>query len=156
MKKLLGLACLVLVGTVGWRIGNQLSSDAISMALGVFFGVLAGIPAALLVLASDRRHQSRQATHAYGMPQQPPPSQPPVIVLNGSGGALPAPYAAGHPGHRQQHQGYQYNDYFDPNAQNPQFLYQQHQFAMAGGPQAEWPARRFKVVGEQEEWIEEW
>lgn len=32
-----------------------LSSDAIGMALGVFFGVFAGLPVTLLVLASGRR-----------------------------------------------------------------------------------------------------
>ena len=61
MKKVLLLIVLVFVGTAGWRIGNSLSSDAISMAVGIFFGVLAGIPTALLVLASDRHKAERNS-----------------------------------------------------------------------------------------------
>jgi hypothetical protein len=59
MKKMIGLIILIFVGTAGWRIGNNLSSEAISMAVGIFFGVLAGIPTALLVLAADRHKSAR-------------------------------------------------------------------------------------------------
>lgn len=154
MKKFFGLICLILVGTVGWRIGETLSSDAISMALGVFFGVLAGIPAALLVVASDRRQGTGRGAHAYGMTHHAPAypaAPPPVIVLNGGGAPLPQPGP-----HRHTGQQYAYHEHFDPRQHDPRFLYQQQQFAMAGGPDGARPARRFKVVGEQEEWIEEW
>ena len=53
MKRLFGLIVLVFIGAAGWRVGSGLSSDAVSMAVGIFFGILAGIPAALLVLAAD-------------------------------------------------------------------------------------------------------
>ena len=46
---------VIFVGTLGWTIGSILSSDALAMATGVLFGTVAGIPAALLVLASSRR-----------------------------------------------------------------------------------------------------
>lgn len=149
MKRFLGLLLLVFVGTVGWRIGSGLSSDAISMAVGVFFGIVAGIPAVLLVLATDRRRPertTREYGRDYGQTVGPPngreygvsrhegyylPPQPPVIVLTGSTGtAAQYPYA-GLPGHGQP----------------------------AGYP-ADWattrPARQYKVVGEQEEWVQEW
>ncbi len=55
MKKFIGLMGLVFIGTVGWRVGESLSSDAVSMALGLLLGVMAGIPTALMVLAASRR-----------------------------------------------------------------------------------------------------
>ncbi len=55
MKRWMGLALLVFVGSAGWRIGEALSPDALSMAVGVLFGVLAGVPTALLVMAGSRR-----------------------------------------------------------------------------------------------------
>lgn len=54
----IGLAMFI-VGSCSWRLGENLSSDAIGMALGIMFGVLAGLPVALLVLASDRRQAER-------------------------------------------------------------------------------------------------
>jgi len=140
MKRLFFLILLVFVGVAAWRISERLSADAIGMALGVLFGVLAGVPVALLVLASSRRRDSAQedarganrravdgAPHGYPMPMP----QPPVIVLAGPG------YPA-----MQQGSGH--------SAAN-RMLPAPHDISQ--GPAME---RRFKVVGEQEEWIEEW
>ena len=70
MKSILGIALLVFVGIVGWRIGGSLSSDALGMAVGILFGIMAGIPATLLLLASERReHEIRN--------QALPPARPP-------------------------------------------------------------------------------
>lgn len=147
MKKMIVLGSLVFIGMVGWRISEQLSADAIGMALGVLFGVFAGLPVALLVLASNRRREREDEEmmsrggrgrhqglpQGYGYPM--PPQQPPVIVL------------AGHPGMMPQGNGYGYEQ-----------GHPRHQ-PMLPGPQrmgAEIPPeRRFKVVGETEEWIEE-
>jgi len=136
MKKALMLLMLVFVGSAGWRIGSTLSSDAISMAVGIFFGVLAGIPAALLVMASER-HRVDRARPSRGMnPQthyeQGGAPQPPVIILTGNGQAFPA--------QRQSH-----------GAINQ---LSQGGIELADWPQGERPARRFKVVGEQEAWLE--
>lgn len=141
MKRLFILILLVFIGIGAWRISERLSADAIGMALGVLFGVMAGIPVALLVLASARRRDGWQEEgHApnrrggqalpqgYSMPMQ----QPPVIVL-----------AA--PGYPQQMQG--------QGGQMPMHRMLPAPHEMAPGVSAE---RRFKVVGEQEEWIEEW
>lgn len=149
MKKLIVLSGLVFVGVAGWRISEQLSADAIGMALGVLFGVLAGLPVALLVLASNRRQERRYSDEEQvrsarqrqqpPMPQQysyfPQPQQPPVIVV------------AGPPGAYGQGNGYGYE-------QGPP-----RQQRMLPGPQGMYaevpPERRFKVVGETEEWIDE-
>lgn len=110
MKAWLGVGALVFVGVAGWRVGGSLSPDALSMAVGVLFGVLAGVPTALLVMAGGRSRsaaeetlRARQAERAaarggeYGgssgggyppayWPHQSMPPQPPVIVLAGPQG----------------------------------------------------------------------
>ena len=50
------IMCLA-AAVIAYWVGTKLSSDALGMAVGVIFGVLAGIPAALLVLATSRRQQ---------------------------------------------------------------------------------------------------
>lgn len=40
-----------------WRISTLLSPDAVAMALGLFFGVLAGVPAMALVAMARRRDE---------------------------------------------------------------------------------------------------
>ena len=151
MKRMILFGGVLFVGVAAWRIGDRLSADAIGMALGVLFGVLAGLPVALLVLASSRRREQQEDDYSNGrsrgvqVRQQalppgygyPMPQQPPVIVLAGHPNAAPqcAPYGYG---------------YDQPHPQQ----------RMLPGPQGmggEMPQeRRFKVVGETEEWIEEW
>ena len=48
------------VGSCAWQVGERLSPDAISMAVGVMFGTLAGLPVALLVMASNARAEERR------------------------------------------------------------------------------------------------
>jgi hypothetical protein len=131
------LALLVILGVMTWRLGSSLSSDALGMAVGVVFGVLAGIPAALLVLATNsrrREHEEEERDERYQRYQQRQdrqlpayPYQPPVIVVAGSQAPQPAPPLGQGP-------------YFVPNQTNSW-----------EPPRSE---RRFKVVGEREEWIE--
>ncbi|HXF61524.1 MAG TPA: hypothetical protein VNK95_07900, partial [Caldilineaceae bacterium] len=120
------------VGTAGWRIGATLSSDALSMAVGVLFGVMAGVPAALLVLAGSRQREPVERRNPYSGEMRGPllpathpylPPQPPVIVV------APQPSAA--------------------------------QPASSAGFGSSWepvsrPARQFKVVGAQDELVEDW
>jgi hypothetical protein len=147
MKRWFGLALLVFVATAGWRIGDALSPDALSMAIGVLFGVMAGVPAALLVMAGSRRRhdderkaalaereQRSGAVQLYGQPQGQMAGQmhswgmpgyaqqPPIIVVAGP-------------------QGFGGNHLSQPN--------------MAWMP-SEPPARHFTVVGDREEFVEEW
>lgn len=142
MRRFLLLAALVVIGVATWRVGMMLSSDAIGMAVGMVFGALAGIPAALLVLATSRRSEPDDEER-YGERARPDrqlpayPYQPPVIVVTGAqapqaqapmpGGT--APYFVP-PGGAN---GWGNNHWEAPQAQ--------------GG-------RRFKMVGEKEEWIE--
>ncbi|MFN8487316.1 MAG: hypothetical protein U0350_06965 [Caldilineaceae bacterium] len=138
MKRFIFIICLVFVAVAGWRIADRLSSDAVGMAVGVLFGIMAGIPAALMVLAADRRRtereepvrgqgQNRFLPNGYGAY----PQQPPVIVLAGHAAPSPLPAQHGYPGYDQP-----------------------ARYALpAPHPQEE---RKFKVVGEKEEWIEEW
>lgn len=146
MKRWIGLALLVFVGTAGWRIGDALSPDALSMAVGVLFGVMAGVPTALLFMAGGRRHNAEEAPtrerqagstainawnapYPYAAnqyaPQYAPPyaQQPPIIVVagpQGFGGALQSAPANG------------------------------------GWFPQERPARHFTMVGEREELVEDW
>lgn len=128
MKGFVLIVLMGLIGVMGWRVGNQISSDAVSMAVGVMFGVLAGVPMALMVLASSRRRQSDDEEMrangqrgAYGGYYP----QPPVIVVTGG-----------------PHQG---------QMQDAHALPPSHSF-----PRQTIEAREFKVVGEREEWIDEY
>ena len=78
------LTVIWFTGLGAWWLGNKLSSDAVGMALGVLFGILAFAPGAILVAVADNR-RSREAQAQQLRPQQP---QPPVIVITGS--TLPA------------------------------------------------------------------
>jgi hypothetical protein len=141
MKRFLVLFLLTFISIAIWRISERLSADAIGIALGVLFGVLAGLPVALLVMAAGRRRDDwreesesmrRRGDHGHHSPYAMPMHQPPVIVVTGPG----------YPGQLGAQSG---------QVQSNQLL--------PGGMQAGMPVahdRRFKVVGEKEEWIDEW
>ncbi len=138
MKKFLLIFMLIAAGTLIWYISSRLSADAIGMAIGILLGVLAGLPAAILVMASGRRQADREESRAsrqnpYGLPGQAAPGAP-IIVLAGHG------YPNGSPMPGQQ----QSNGFGAPQ-----------QLALPG-PQGNTQERHFKVVGEREEWIDEW
>lgn len=136
MKRLLILAVLIFVGVAGWRLGDRLSPDALGMAIGIVFGVMASIPAALLVLAAGRRadgYRDAGAHRRYDRTRRLP-AQPPVVVVT----APPMNGYAGYPGGNGR--GY------DPGYMLP-----------AGQQVIEAPAdRQFKVVGEEENWIDDY
>ena len=137
MRRFVMLAVLVVLGVFAWRLGESLSSDALGMAVGMVFGILAGIPAALLVLATSSRRRQEEDEERYERydrySQRPDrqlpayPYQPPVIVVAGGQSQQPGPPMGGAP-------------YYVPP-----------QPAQWEPPRNE---RRFKVVGEREEWIE--
>lgn len=165
MRQYVGLAALVFVGIAAWRIAGQLSADALGMAVGVLFGVMAGVPTALMVMASGRRRAAEEEETTsrrrqpqphnmqngmqhgmpQGMPQHPAyyqgygpggyPPQPPVIVLAAPGMGQPG-YPQGYP-----------QGYGDP--------YGQQRMRALPAPEAV-DVRQFKVVGEKEEWVDEW
>lgn len=150
MRQFFGLAVLIFVSIAAWRIAGQLSADAIGMAVGVLFGVLAGLPAALLVMASSRRreeereareeaaarrrqNQQRQQAQGYYGGVGPGYAQPPVIVLAAPGQQMPQGYG-------QQGYGYPNQGGMHPALPGPDTV----------------DVRQFKVVGEKEEWVDEW
>lgn len=180
-----GLAIAVVVvigGLLAWFVGSKLSADAVGMGVGLVFGILAGVPTALLVMAAGRRGSRRsedeeegdertQGAYGAGYGAQrgygAPGFQPPVIVLAAPQQAPP-----------QWQQGpYQQGPYAQgPYAQGP---YAQGQYAQPGpgwqqpptvdgvsypvrqalpGPGAPGApgGRVFKVVGEKEEVLDEW
>ena len=60
MKQITIVICVGLVALVLWRITGSISSDALGLAIGVVFGVLAGLPTAVLVLAGNQLNRQRQ------------------------------------------------------------------------------------------------
>ena len=135
MKRTVLLSVLVFVGVAGWRIGDVLSPDALGIVVGLLLGILASVPTALMVMAAGRSHRGREA-EPKEKPQALPATggyggygPPPVIVLT-QGGMAPAGYGQGP----------------DPSRMLP------------GGGQGqtlEANPRSFKVVGEQEAWLDE-
>ncbi len=133
MKRLLIIGLLFFLALGAWRLASTLSSDALGMAVGMFFGVLAGIPTALLVLATGRRRTGDDEEGlAAGRARQAPayPFQPPVIVVTGQNGQAP---------------------------QQPARLQGDSPYFVASNPNA-WtglrPERQYRMVGEKEEWIQ--
>ena len=64
MRTIIGIASIAFVGFLAWHIVGRLSDDAIGMGVGMVFGVLAGIPAALLVFATGGRRTDDGAYEA--------------------------------------------------------------------------------------------
>lgn len=127
MKRFLGLALLIFVAVAGWRIGELLSTDALGMALGVIFGMMAGIPAALIALSASRMQHpaptQREPQTRYDMlpAGQAMQHYPPVIVFAGT-----------------------------PQGQG--VLPQQAQGHFLPMPRSE---RRYKILGEEDGWVNE-
>jgi hypothetical protein len=138
MKRFIILCALVFVGAFGWQIGAKLSADALSMGIGIFFGVLASVPAALLVLAASRRGdrsaEQERRPHGQGYGNGNGHGyQSPVIVV--------APPMHGYP-QMQSPQGMQ-----PPGMAG--YLPSPHQIIDARNE------RSFRMVGEDDDWLEE-
>lgn len=87
MSKLIGLAIGVGVVTLAIIIGNRMSAEAMSVVIGVVFGVAASIPTSLLIVAATR--QSRHDPYrSLGPDPQPRSQQPNIYIVNP--GAQPA------------------------------------------------------------------
>ena len=142
MKKLLILGGLLFIGAAGWSVGASLSSDALSMAVGILLGVLAGLPTALLVLTSSRRHDEdrrEQRSSARGQSQpygQLPPGYPP------QGYAQPQPPMIVFAGQQQPQ--------LPPASGYPAPGFRTQEEAWAG----ERESRRFRVVGEEDGFVQ--
>ena len=97
MKTVIATAGLLLAGVLTWQIGGRLSTDAVSMGVGLVFGVLAGVPVGALVAAAIVRRSDgtgdtwdagysagvRDTTNmARGLARQLPEHRPAVSVVN--------------------------------------------------------------------------
>lgn len=125
MKHLLGLGLLAGIVTLAIIIGERMSTDAMAVMVGVVFGVAASIPTSLLIALAARG--SRRPEPPYRRDDyQPSPPAPQIYVV--SPGQLPAGAAHGAPHALPQAPG----AYYMPE-----------------------PARRYKVVGEAEYWLDD-
>jgi hypothetical protein len=112
MKAAIVAGGLALAGLV-IGVGSRLSADALGMAVGMVFGVLASVPMALLVLAANNRRMGDDDYEGQALPavlrpdaQEPPVNHYHLHVHGGNGvahmpGVRPAAYiTAEHDGHQ--------------------------------------------------------
>jgi len=71
---------LAVLALMAWYLGRRLSPDALAMAIGLFFGILASVPAGLMA-AAGRRDQERR--HYRQPPPAPTPRPPADLCLQG-------------------------------------------------------------------------
>jgi hypothetical protein len=146
MKQVVAILGLAALGAGAWFVASRLSSDALGMIVGLLFGILAGVPAALLVLVANRRRQAEEDAGPRGRGGYggyPALPQPPVIVVTGGAPqqlGVNGRYAGGYSGSGA---GYEVIDYPGAQAQ-----------AALPGP-AQGGGRPFRLVGEQDGWLEE-
>lgn len=82
MRSLIVVLVVLVVGVIAWSVVNRLSPDAIGMALGMGFGILAGIPASLLVfVASRQRAPWEEEDEDCAYPRVERQSEPVVLVF---------------------------------------------------------------------------
>lgn len=88
MSKLLGIAIVAGLVTLAIIIGNRMSAEAMSVVIGVVFGVAASIPTSLLIVAATRGRRSEDPYRSLGPDPQPRAQQPSIYIVNP--GAQPA------------------------------------------------------------------
>lgn len=76
MRAIIFLLVLLIVCALCWFVAGILSPDAVGMAVGMLFGVLAGIPTALLMMAGNRQRTHNDDDY---MPERQPAA--PVVIL---------------------------------------------------------------------------
>jgi len=76
MKDIFAIGFLALVCIVGWKLGEHMSTDALTMCLGVIFGLMAGIPAALMVAQRGGRVRHDHYVHPSPPVRAEPQNQP--------------------------------------------------------------------------------
>ena len=137
MRWVIGLAIVAGGVTLAVVIGQRMSTDAMAVVIGVVFGVAASIPTSLLVVAATRgrRDESRYssaAARSMGPDPRPPAAAPQIYVVSPP---MQHPSQAPAPWH--------FTGGMMPQLPPP--------------PGDYFPAdssRRFKVVGEDEHWLD--
>ena len=69
IRRILIVLAMLVVAAILWRVLGVLSPDALGLAVGVLFGVLAGLPTAVLVLASSRNAELHRNRYIVLQPQ---------------------------------------------------------------------------------------
>ncbi|MCB0204879.1 MAG: hypothetical protein KDH89_08675 [Anaerolineae bacterium] len=137
MRRLIGVTILVAGVVLAVMVGQRMSTDAMTVVVGVVFGVAASIPTSLLVVAATRSRREEGYRLSRDELRSPQPAPPQVYVVN--------------PGKQ-------------PGQSNVPWLPGAMQGQWPGVPgttggnslyAAGQPPRRFKVVGEDERWLEE-
>ena len=130
MKYVATAFLFIFVGGIGWSVGGRLSPDALGMAVGMLFGIMAGIPTALLMLASQRREDGHSSHHSQ-------PQRPRIEVQQ-----PPAPQVVNNITN---------NFYAAPRQPRERRAEVEARHALPG-PAPEMPApRRFRVIGNEEQ-----
>ena len=83
VKRLAFVGGCIALGAGAWGVASVMSSDAIGMIIGLLFGILAGVPPALLVLVAARRQQAQHDPYYTPRPAPPPPVHQPPALLSG-------------------------------------------------------------------------
>jgi hypothetical protein len=104
MRYGLFLAGVALAVASAVYVGQRLSTEALAVVIGIVCGVLAGIPAAVLLLVVSRRHEGGEHEGTPGVPV----AYPPVLMVPrperiGWQGPVQPPWGAGDyaPGRRE-------------------------------------------------------
>lgn len=84
MRKFIAILGFLAACFMIWQITKSISSDALSMGIGIILGVLASIPTALLLMASNKKNEANMNDGRNGQMNYPNHS-PPIIILTGSG-----------------------------------------------------------------------
>lgn len=81
--KMIGALAILVVGGLGWKVADTIGAEALAMAVGVLFGILAGIPMALLGLSS-RNREGKGDVHYHYHPAPPVAmlAEPPVAITD--------------------------------------------------------------------------
>ena len=137
MRRLLALSIIAAGVTLAIVIGQRMSTDAMAVVVGVVFGVAASIPTSLLIVAATRgrRDESRYsstATRSIGPDPRLPAVAPQIYVISPS----------------MQHPGQAAVPWQIPGGMLPQLPPPQNGTFSADS------SRRFKVVGEDEHWLD--
>lgn len=96
LKAVLTVALIAFFVTLAIIIGKRMSTDAMAVIIGVACGVVASIPASLLILAVTSR--SNRHVEEYTLPQ---PQVPPVVVIQGGQAEYPRTPLLGGPSVRR-------------------------------------------------------
>jgi Zn-dependent protease with chaperone function len=128
MRAIVTVCVLAVAALASWVVASVLSPDAIGMAVGLLFGVLAGIPTALLVMASNRRRPYTE--DELDAREERYSRQAPVVILYPPQPSQPSRYITGY---SDEHE-----ELFDTSPQTPRRIALQPEPATRKMRNAKW------------------